>query len=434
MRIVDIISKKRQGYALKDDEITFLLQSYLEKKCPDYQMSAFLMAVVFQGMNDGELYTFTTTMRDSGKTIRVPHTSKFIIDKHSTGGVGDKTSIALAPLMASLNVGIAKLTGRGLGHTGGTIDKFESIPGFAFPDHAQDMATMIDKTGIGLMGYSNEIVPLDKQLYTLRDVTSTVQSIPLIASSIMSKKLALESDAILLDVKTGNGSFMKKLEDAQALAQTMHRIGTRAKRNTACILTNMDQPLGTTVGNSLEVIEAIETLKGKGAQDFTELILTLAGVSLMLKKDVKSIEEGKTIAKQLLGTDAPLHHLAQFIEFCGGDTDVLHDYTKLPQTRHTVDIHAEKSGYIASFRTSDIGIAAMIIGAGRATKEDVIDPAVGITILCKQGQKVTQGDVLATIHYNDAQNLAHCKSLLREAICIDREQPVVTPLILDIIY
>lgn len=431
MRVVDILTKKRCGDALTKTEISFLLNSYLKDEIPEYQISAFLMAVVFQGMTSEELLFFTQTMTNSGDTLSLPNTNRFIIDKHSTGGVGDKTSIALAPLLASLDLGVAKLSGRGLGHTGGTIDKFESIAGFKFMTHAHDMITILEKTGIGLMGYSDKIVPLDKKLYSLRDVTSTVESVPLIASSIMSKKLAVESDAIVLDVKVGNGAFMTTIEEARELAHTMCSIGKGAKRKIACVLTNMNQPLGYAIGNSLELIEAIETLKGNGPKDFTDIVLMLAGVSLFLRGDVQSIEDGKAIASKFIGHPAPLKHLEHFIQLSGGNKAIVQDYTLLPQSTHTHTIYAKHSGFIHSFNTLDMGNAAMIIGAGRATKTDVIDPAVGIISHTKQGDTINKGDALATIHYNNEKLLKPCATLIEQSINISTTQGKIFPLIFD---
>lgn len=431
MRAIDIIIKKRDGKSLEKSEIEFFLNSYLDGSIPDYQVSAFLMAVIFKGMEKDELLHFTQTMTNSGEIINFPNKKKFVIDKHSTGGVGDKTSIALAPLLASMDIGVAKLSGRGLGFTGGTIDKFESIEGFKFKTSAMDMLTLLEETGIGLMGYSDTMVPLDKKLYSLRDVTGTVPSIPLIASSIMSKKLALETDAILLDVKVGNGAFMKTPELAKELALQMYDIGIRAGRKISCLLTNMNQPLGSAVGNSLELIEAVETLKDNGPEDFTQLILYLAGASLMLKGEVSNIEEGISHAKTHLGTATPLKFLSSFIEKSGGNGQVVHDYSLLKSAKNEMELLAEQDGCINAFKTDDIGLAAMLIGAGRKTKEDIIDHSVGLKIIKKQGDMVKKGDCLVKIFYNSNENLDSCIETLKNSISISTQQTSSSPLIID---
>jgi len=300
MRIVDIIQKKREKEILTDEEIRFLLENYQAGEVPDYQIASFLMAVYFNGMTTEELKVFTETMIDSGETIDFPGVEKFLIDKHSTGGVGDKTTIALAPIFGALGMGTAKLSGKGLGHTGGTIDKFESIKGFKFSNSKEELVKIVNETGTGLMGQADTIVPLDKKLYALRDVTATVSSIPLIASSIMSKKLAVHADAIILDVKVGSGAFMKNLTEARKLAQTMYDLGKAFDRNIVCMLTNMDEPLGNAVGNSLEIVEAVETLKGNGPEDFTYLVEVLGAQALILKGDVKTLEEGIERVKEVI--------------------------------------------------------------------------------------------------------------------------------------
>lgn len=434
MRAIDIIVKKREGGSLNKNEIEFFLNSYQAGDIPDYQISAFLMAVLFQGMEKEELLHFTQTMTQSGDITMFPKKDLFIIDKHSTGGVGDKTSIALAPLLSSLGMGVAKLSGRGLGFTGGTIDKFESIEGFAFKTEAKDMIHLLEKTGIGLMGSSDSIVPIDKKLYALRDVTGTVQSVPLIASSIMSKKLALDSDAILLDVKVGNGSFMKTIEEAKTLAQTMYDIGKYANRNIACLLTNMNQPLGNAVGNALEFIEAVETLKGNGPDDFTELVLYLAGASLVLQGICTEIKDGIDIARKKLGTAEPLQMLADFITLSGGNGNVVFDYGLLKPARNTAGVVAERDGYIASFDTASIGNAAMILGAGRATKDAIIDHSVGLILKKKTGDRVQKGEDIAVIYYNDDTNVEQCIQLIQKSIVLSNEKQDTPSVVLDYIH
>lgn len=400
MRAVDIIQKKRDKIELNQEEIKFLLDSYLKGDVPDYQMSSFCMAVYFNGMTEKELNTFTDRMMNSGDLIRFEGINKFLVDKHSTGGVGDKTTISLAPIFASFNIGTAKLSGRGLGHTGGTIDKFESIKGFTFPETRDELIEKVNKTGIGIMGYSDKIVPLDKKLYSLRDVTATVPSIPLIASSIMSKKLAVYADGIILDVKVGSGAFMKDLDQARELADTMIQIGTGFDRKVVAVLSDMDQPLGNAVGNSLEIIEAVETLKGRGPADFTELIETLASIGLMIKGEVTDLEEGKQKVLDHINSGKSTEYLKSFVESCGGDASFIDDYSRLPGASSVIEVKAGKSGFVNTIEAEEIGKAAMVLGAGRATKEDVIDHGVGIILKKKIGDKVNPDDTIAEIHHN----------------------------------
>ncbi len=412
MRAVDLIQKKRDGKTLTEKEINFLLDGYLDKSIPDYQMSAFLMATYFNGMEKEELKTFTGKMMHSGDLIKFDGIDKFLIDKHSTGGVGDKTTIALAGLFASFDIGTAKLSGRGLGHTGGTIDKFESIKGFNFPQTKERMVEVINKTGTGIMGASDKVVPLDKQIYALRDVTGTVMSIPLIASSIMSKKLAVYADGIILDVKVGSGAFMKDLDMARDLAKTMLQIGDSFDRKVVTVLTDMDQPLGLAVGNSLEVIEAIETLKGNGPADFTELVETLVAVALQIKGDAATIEEGKAMVDEMIKSGKPVEMLKEFIGEYGGDPRLVDDYSLLPMAQNMVEFKAESSGYIGKIEAEEVGKSAMVLGAGRATKEDLINHGVGVVLTKKIGDRVEAGDVLAKIYFDEDINLKSSIRLL----------------------
>lgn len=417
MRAVDIIQKKRDNQELTSEEICFLLDSYLAGDVPDYQMSAFCMAVYFNGMSENELTKFTDRMMHSGDLIKFEGINKFLIDKHSTGGVGDKTTIALAPIFASFDIGTAKLSGRGLGHTGGTIDKFESIQGFTFPETRDELVEKVNKTGIGIMGYSDKIVPLDKKLYSLRDVTATVPSIPLIASSIMSKKLAVYADGIILDVKVGSGAFMKDLDEAEKLAQTMIQIGNGFDRKVVTVLTDMDQPLGNAVGNSLEIVEAVETLKGRGPEDFTELVETLASIGLMIKGIASDIEEGKKLVNDHIKSGKCAEYLRAFIDSCGGDASFIDDYSKLPGAKSVVEVKAGTNGYIEKIEAEEIGKAAMVLGAGRATKTDIIDHGVGIVLKKKVGSKVDEGDVIAEIFHN-GKNPDTSESMITEAVKI----------------
>lgn len=418
MRAVDIIQKKRDKIEITEQEIKFLLDGYLKGIIPDYQMSAFLMAVFFNGMKKEELKSFTETMMNSGDIIDFKGINKFLIDKHSTGGVGDKTTIALAPIFAAFDIGTAKLSGRGLGHTGGTIDKFEAIPGFKFPETKEELIKIINNTGTGVMGYSDKIVPLDKMLYGLRDVTATVQSIPLIASSIMSKKLAVYADGIILDVKVGSGAFMKSYEEACNLADVMLEIGKSFGRKVIVIMTDMDQPLGKAVGNSLEVIEAIETLKGRGPEDFTLLVETIAAIGLMQKGDTKNIDEGIEKVKKMIETGKPIEMLKKFIKGCNGDERVVDDYSLFKVTSKIKDVFAEKTGYISHLEAEKVGKAAMVLGAGRAKKDDEIDHSVGIVIEKKVGDYVKEGEILAKIYYNGTEFLESSVKIIQESMKI----------------
>lgn len=432
MRAVDIIQKKRENEILETKEIEFLLNEYLAGNVPDYQMSAFLMAVYFNGMNKEELKTFTEKMMHSGDIIEFEGIEKFLIDKHSTGGVGDKTTIALAAIFAAFDIGTAKLSGRGLGHTGGTIDKFESIKGFEFPETKEELISMVNKTGIGLMGYSDKIVPLDKKLYSLRDVTATVSSIPLIASSIMSKKLAIYADGIILDVKVGSGAFMKNLEQATSLADTMLDIGDSFDRKVVAVLTDMDQPLGRAVGNSLEVIEAIETLKGKGPEEFTYLCETLAAVALQIKGDVATLDEGRAKVEEIIKGGKPLEMLKGFIKEAGGNPDLVDDYSLLPMAENKINFVSQETGYVSKIEAELVGKAAMVLGAGRATKQDIIDHGVGIVLKKKIGDEVKVGDIIAEIYYNADTNLETSKRMLQEAYSLSINKIDKKDVILDI--
>lgn len=431
MRAVDIIQKKRDNIELTDEEIKFFLNEYLENRIPDYQASSFLMAVYFNGMSKKELKTFTETMMNSGEVIKFQGIEKFLIDKHSTGGVGDKTTIALAGLFATFGIGTAKLSGRGLGHTGGTIDKFEAIPGFKFPQTREELVKMVNSVGTGIMGYSDTIVPLDKKIYALRDVTATVSSIPLIASSIMSKKLAVYADGIILDVKVGSGAFMKNLDTARQLAQTMIDIGDSFDRKVVTLLTDMDQPLGFAVGNANEIIEAIETLKGRGPKDFTELVETIVATALQIKGDVKTLEEGKKKVDEAIKSGKAVSHLKEFIAAAGGDARLVDDYSILPRYKKETEYKAIKSGWVAKIEAEEIGKAAMVLGAGRATKEDVIDHSVGIVLKKKVGDYVEAGETLAVIQHND-KNLDSSIKFLDGAYTISDNEVEKHKVILEI--
>ena len=433
MRAVDIIQKKRDNEKLSDKEIEFLLNGYLAGDIPDYQMSAFLMAVYFNDMSQEELLKFTMLMRDSGDVIKFDEINRFLVDKHSTGGVGDKVTVVLSPILSALGMGNVKLSGKGLGHTGGTIDKFESIKGFRFSTTKDELVKIANKTGVGLMGYSDKIVPLDKKLYSLRDVTATVSSIPLIASSIMSKKLAIHSDVIILDVKVGDGAFMKNLELAEKLSERMIEIGKGADRKVRVVLSNMDEPLGHAVGNANEIIEAIEFLKGNYADDLKEVVYTIASLALKEKGEVKELEEAKEKIDKVINDGSALKILSKFIEESGGNKELVNNYDLLPKAKSVMEIFSEKEGYIKKIKTEEIGKAAMIIGAGRAKKEDEIDHAVGINIFKKVGEKIAKNEKIAEIYYNNDENVEESKNMILEAFVLTEEKVEKQKAVLKII-
>ena len=433
MRIVDLIEKKREKEELTKEEIKFLLNEYLVGNVSDYQMSAFLMATYFNDMTAGELLEFTMTMRDSGDTVKFDDIDKFLVDKHSTGGVGDKVTIVLAPILSALGMGTTKLSGKGLGHTGGTIDKFESIKGFKFSKTRDDVVKIANKTGIGLMGYSDKIVPLDKKIYALRDVTATVPSIPLIASSIMSKKLAIQSDVIILDVKVGDGAFMKDIDHAKELARRMIEIGTGAGRKVKVVLSNMDEPLGYSIGNANEIIESIEMLKGNAPEDLKEVVYTIAELALKAKGEITELSEGIEKIDAVINSGLALSKLREFIIESGGNGDLVDDYSILPIAKNKMEVFSNKEGYVSKIKAEEVGKAAMIIGAGRATKEDEVDHAVGLKILKKVGDKIEKGEKIAEIYYNDAKNVEDSKNMILDAYVLQNEKVLEPKAILEII-
>ncbi|XKM12875.1 pyrimidine-nucleoside phosphorylase [Orbaceae bacterium ac157xtp] len=424
MRIVDIIEKKRDGGALSTEEIQFFIKNYTNGTIPDYQVSALLMAIYFKGMTEKECADLTNAMIHSGETIDLSAIKGVKVDKHSTGGVGDTTTIVLAPLVAALDVPVAKMSGRGLGHTGGTNDKFESIPGFKIELGPQQFIDQVNKYGLAVIGQSGNLTPADKKLYALRDVTGTVNSIPLIASSIMSKKLAAGADAIVLDVKTGDGAFMKTDEDAEKLAQTMVDIGNNIGRRTMAIISDMSQPLGFAIGNALEVKEAIDTLKGQGPADLTELVLTLGSQMVVLGGKASNLDEARAKLQEVIANGKAIEKLKVLIEAQGGDSSVVDHPEKLAKAPYQIELPAKQSGYVGKIIADKVGVAAMQLGAGRATKDDLIDPAVGIVLHKKVGDKVTEGESLLTIHANTDQ-LDAIKQKLYE--CITITDKAVTP-------
>ncbi|WP_168119213.1 pyrimidine-nucleoside phosphorylase [Paenibacillus sp. HB172176] len=406
MRAVDLIRKKRDGGELEADEISFLIAGYNSGEIPDYQISAWAMAICFQGMTAEETAALTTAIVESGDQIDLSAIAGIKADKHSTGGVGDKTTLIVAPLVASLGLPVAKMSGRGLGHTGGTLDKLESIPGFRTVLDREAFVRQVNEIGIAVIGQSANLAPADKKLYALRDVTGTVESIPLIASSVMSKKLAAGSDAIMLDVKTGKGAFMKSLGEAEKLAQAMVSIGEQVGRRTAAIISDMNQPLGFAIGNSLEVKEAIETLKGKGPQDLTRLCVALAAHMLMLGGKFECFEEAeKTLMNQLLNGEA-LSKFKSFVKAQGGDDRIAERPELLPQAPFTMEVRSSSSGFIHAIDAELLGLSAMRLGAGRATKDDAIDYAVGVTLARKVGDEVQAGDVLAIMSLRERSSSA----------------------------
>lgn len=417
MRMVDIIEKKRDGQELTTAEINFFIEGYTKGEIPDYQASALAMAIYFQDMNDRERADLTRAMVESGDTIDLSAIDGVKVDKHSTGGVGDTTTLVLAPLVASLGVPVAKMSGRGLGHTGGTIDKLESIAGFHVELTREQFIDLVNRDKVAVIGQSGNLTPADKKLYALRDVTGTVNSIPLIASSIMSKKIAAGADAIVLDVKTGDGAFMKTQEDAEKLAHAMVRIGNHVGRKTIAIISDMSQPLGFAIGNALEVKEAIETLQGKGPKDLTKLVLTLGSQMVILAGKAKTSEEAKEMLLDAIHSGKALAKFKEFLANQGGDASIVDDLTKLPQAKYKIELPAKQSGYISRMVADEIGVASMILGAGRATKEDVIDLAVGLVLHKKVGDKVEEGESILTI-YSNRENVEDVKQKLYDNIFI----------------
>lgn len=417
MRMVDIIEKKRDGQELTTAEINFFIEGYTKGEIPDYQASALAMAIYFQDMNDRERADLTRAMVESGDTIDLSAIDGVKVDKHSTGGVGDTTTLVLAPLVASLGVPVAKMSGRGLGHTGGTIDKLESIAGFHVELTREQFIDLVNRDKVAVIGQSGNLTPADKKLYALRDVTGTVNSIPLIASSIMSKKIAAGADAIVLDVKTGDGAFMKTQKDAEELAHAMVRIGNHVGRKTIAIISDMSQPLGFAIGNALEVKEAIETLQGKGPKDLTELVLTLGSQMVILAGKAKTSEEAKEMLLDAIHSGKALAKFKEFLANQGGDASIVDDLTKLPQAKYKIELPAKQSGYISRMVADEIGVASMILGAGRATKEDVIDLAVGLVLHKKVGDKVEEGESILTI-YSNRENIEDVKQKLYDNIFI----------------
>ena len=433
MRMYDIIMKKRNGGALSKEEIRYFIEGYTHGEIPDYQVSALMMAIYFQKMTEAETYELTMAMAHSGDMLDLSEIHGCKVDKHSTGGVGDKTSLALIPMVAACGIPVAKMSGRGLGHTGGTIDKLESFPGFTTSLTKEQFIRNVNDIGIAIMGQTADLAPADKKLYALRDVTATVDNMSLIASSIMSKKLAAGADAIVLDVKTGSGAFMKREEDAFALAEEMVKIGKNAGRKTIAVISDMDQPLGRAVGNALEVKEAIATLNGEGPEDFRELIMVLGSQMLLAGGKAETVEQAREMLARAIADQSALKKLAQFVEAQGGDAKTVSHPEILPAASMVVPVCADTDGYIAQIACEDIGICSLLLGGGRETKESSIDLSVGIVLEKKKGDYVKAGEVLGYLHANEEKRLEAAIEKFRNAYRISAEKPDAEPLIKGIV-
>ncbi|WP_342525757.1 pyrimidine-nucleoside phosphorylase [Chryseomicrobium sp. FSL W7-1435] len=432
MRMIDLIEKKRDGLELTEQEIRFFVDGYTKGDIPDYQMSSLLMAIYFQDMTDQERAFLTMAMVESGDQIDLSAIDGIKVDKHSTGGVGDTTTLVLGPLVAAVGVPVAKMSGRGLGHTGGTIDKLEAIEGFHVELTSEQFTKQVNELKLAVIGQSGNLTPADKKLYALRDVTATVSSIPLIASSIMSKKIAAGADAIVLDVKAGEGAFMKTIEDAEALATAMVRIGNNVGRNTMAIISDMSQPLGRAIGNALEVEEAIDTLRGQGPDDLTELCLVLGSQMVVVGGKAETLEEARQMLEKVIEDGSALQIFKDFIEWQGGNPAVVDNPKLLPQAAHKIDILAPISGTVSYMEADEIGTAAMLLGAGRATKESEIDLAVGIMLHKKVGDTVKEGEALATFYAN-SEDIQDAKEKFLTNITISEQATDAPPLVYKII-
>jgi pyrimidine-nucleoside phosphorylase len=428
MRTVDLITKKRDDGELTENDINSLIRGYTDGTIPDYQMSAMAMAIFFRGMTPTERANLTMAMVHSGETIDLSEIAGIKVDKHSTGGVGDTTTLVLAPLVASIGVPVAKMSGRGLGHTGGTIDKLESVPGFHVEIDNGTFIELVNRNGLAVIGQSDNLTPADKKLYGLRDVTGTVNSIPLIASSIMSKKIASGADAIVLDVKTGDGAFMKEMAEAEDLAACMVDIGNRVGRRTVAVLSDMSQPLGNAIGNALEVKEAIDTLRGVGPQDLTELCLTLGSHMAVLAGVASSKEEARVLLEQAIANGQALEKFRTFLASQGGDASIVDEPERLPTAKYRFEVPSKESGFVAAIAAENMGLAAMLLGAGRATKESKIDLAVGIVLHKKVGDSVRAGESLATIHANN-EAVQEVMAKIYESMRIQEQMVTPPPLV-----
>ncbi|MEA1962433.1 MAG: pyrimidine-nucleoside phosphorylase [Bacillota bacterium] len=432
MRMVDLIQKKKQGQALTEAEINYIVQGYTRGEIPDYQISAFLMAVCFQGMNKEETANLTLAFVASGDQVDLSAIDGIKVDKHSTGGVGDKISLIVIPLVASVGVPVAKMSGRGLGFTGGTIDKLESIEGFRTTLTRDEFISNVNTYKMAIVGQSENLTPADKKIYALRDVTATVESIPLIASSVMSKKIASGADAIVLDIKVGSGAFMKSLEQAKELAQTMVEIGTSLNRKTVAVITDMSQPLGHEVGNANEICEAIMVLSNQGCEDEVTVALTIASYMAVLSGAFADFDSAYNELQQIIQSGKAIDKLKELISIQGGNPDIVDHPDKLPQAGFHIEVKALNGGYVGAIDAEGIGVVAMLLGAGRRTKEDTIDFSAGITMVKKIGDQVNQGDVLCVLHTNLQENIQAKKTVL-EAFKITEIQPEKVKYIYDVI-
>lgn len=432
-RVIDTIRRKRDGLELSGPEIASLVDAYTKGDIPDYQVSAWLMAVVLRGMTRAETAALTDAMLHSGEVLDLSSLASSRVDKHSTGGVGDKTSLVLAPLAAAAGVAVPMISGRGLGHTGGTLDKLEAIPGFNVNLSVAEFRRVLEACGCAMIGQTAEIAPADRKLYALRDVTGTVESPYLICASIMSKKLAEGIDALVLDVKTGSGAFMKSETDAAFLAELMVETGERMGKQVVALITDMDQPLGNMIGNALEVVEVLEVLGGRGPDDLRELSLELAGWMLYLGGVAKTVADGKDQSAQLIQSGKALEKFRQMLALQGGDPEVADAPQKLPQARHRTEVVGGQSGYLVSIECERIGTAAVILGGGRERKEDSVDPAVGIVLHKKVGDRVAAGEALATVHYNDDARAQRARQMIVESCRIGDSRPQKKPLIHKVI-
>ena len=415
MTMYDLIIRKKRGLTLTEEEINYMIREFVSGEIPDYQMSAMMMAICFQGMNAEETKALTLAMAHSGDVMDLSPIKGIKVDKHSTGGVGDKTSLVLGPMVASLGIPVAKMSGRGLGHTGGTIDKLESISGFSTALSEEKFIKNVNDIHIAIARQTKNLAPADKKLYALRDVTGTVDQISLIASSIMSKKLASGADAIVLDVKTGNGAFMKSLNDARVLAEEMVEIGYLSGKKMKAVITDMDQPLGYAVGNALEVKEAIDTLKGHGPEDLTELVITLGSYMVIAAEKADTFEDAAQLMEMTLKNGDAWEKFCEFVEAQGGDVSQVQDKALLPCAKYIIPVKSEESGYVIAIETEEIGRICLLLGGGRETKESIIDPAVGIVLCRKKGDYIAKDEILAYIHADDDEKLSEAETRLRAA-------------------
>ncbi|MCR5734767.1 MAG: pyrimidine-nucleoside phosphorylase [Lachnospiraceae bacterium] len=433
MLMVDLIKKKRNGGILSKEEIYWIIEGYTAGRIPDYQISALMMAIYYKGLDKNETLDLTMAMKYSGDILDLSAINGIKVDKHSTGGVGDKTSLVLAPMVASLGVPVAKMSGRGLGHTGGTIDKLESFKGFRTDLTEEEFISGVNTIGVALMGQTKDLAPADKKLYALRDVTGTVDNMSLIASSIMSKKLAAGCDGIVLDVTCGSGAFMKNIDDARALAAEMVSIGKLSGKRVTAVISDMDEPLGYAVGNTLEVIEAIDTLKGNGPKDLLEISIELGANMVLLAKKTDNIEEARAMLKKTIEDGSALEKLAQFVENQGSDRKYVYDTDSFERASLSMQLKAECDGYVSKIECEEVGNASLLLGGGRRSKEDIIDPSVGIVFEKKTADRVEKGDVIATLYANDRHKLSEGYERLKEAVIVSDKEVTKGPLIMDVI-